>query len=164
MRLPHHFLSSPLTVLSTSQTNGQKYTHRDTQTQRSAELQLCSGGGGGGGMKGLGGRRVQPSLQPPPGQWRYGIWQSFIGGSGWQLSVLLLPRKAELLLTELHKGQALRATRGFYEPAYPLGASITIFMREHWSSQSHGVLMKGAWGGLLRSVNTSWGAEHGGGS
>lgn len=47
MRLPHHFLSSPLTVLSTSQTNGQKYTHRDTQTQRSAELQLCSSGGGG---------------------------------------------------------------------------------------------------------------------
>lgn len=53
MRLPHHFLSSPLTVLSTSQTNGQKYTHRDTQTQRSAELQLCSSGGGGN--EGVGG-------------------------------------------------------------------------------------------------------------
>lgn len=133
-----HFFSSPLTILSTSQTNGQKYTHRDTQTQGSTELQLCS-------------PVASSPLSPPQGQWGHGIRQPFIKGSDWQL-----PRKAELPALELHKGQALRSSEGFYEPAYPPGANVTIFLGAPWSSHSHPVLMKGARGGILNSVNTSY--------
>lgn len=134
----HHFFSSPLTILSTSQTNGQKYTHRHTQTQGSTELQLCS-------------PVTSSPFSPPQGQWGCGIRQPFIKGSDWQL-----PHKAELPALELHKGQALRNSEGFYEPAYPPGANVTIFLGAPWSSHSHPVPMKGERGGMLNSASTSY--------
>lgn len=63
------------------------------------------------------------------------------------VSAASVSHRAELLLTELHKGQALRTTQGFYQPTYPPGARATLFIREHWSSQSHPALIKGIWGG-----------------